>query len=557
MSGDVDQLTEELQLQHQAAMPDELPTGYYLENFEFLLNFVSERYATLLTAEESEFRQRFFSLSDPARKLYVRLVNRKGHLFRLDKLVYTEIPNLNGAMDELVDQRFVQWVIPCTEDAINICNRGELLSHPLVSELSSSTRKQDLAEQFLAEDVNPLESLDIPVVEQLNEDVCAVYRLLFFGNFHQDMTEFVMHELVAPFETYQLDLESSLFGDRSVIDALIELKVLSDLSYEVIESDEEGSVLLDLATSLPERPSEPLLARRYDRVVNRVARQLERLDRGEEALKLYRKSQSAPSRERQARLLEKLGEVKASLDLCETIVATPQNEEELEFAHQFGARHAKKYGYDRPLFVRPGKVSDIQTIQVARVHDRVELSALAHYQEAGSEAYYVENSLIRSLFGLIFWDIIYAPVKGAFFHPFQRGPADLNTPDFVMLRQSLIDERFAELDQGIEQRVTCTLKEKYGTANQFVYWGLFDDVLLNRCINNIPVQDLKLIFQRMLSDLRNNTNGLPDLILFDDSGYRMIEIKGPGDKLQKNQTRWFNFFRRENIPATVVNVEYL
>ena len=57
MSGDVDQLTEELQLQHQAAMPDELPTGYYLENFEFLLNFVSERYATLLTAEELEFRR--------------------------------------------------------------------------------------------------------------------------------------------------------------------------------------------------------------------------------------------------------------------------------------------------------------------------------------------------------------------------------------------------------------------------------------------------------------------------------------------------------------------
>ena len=86
---------------------------------------------------------------------------------------------------------------------------------------------------------------------------------------------------------------------------------------------------------------------------------------------------------------------------------------------------------------------------------------------------------------------------------------------------------------------------------------MLDDVLLSRCVNNIPVEHLQLIFRRMLNDLRNNTNGLPDLILFDDSEYRMIEIKGPGDKLQKNQTRWFNFFRREKIPATVVNVEYL
>lgn len=557
MGGDGDQLTEELQQQYQAAMPAELPVGYYLRNFEFLLDFVSERYATLLTTEEIEFRKRFFSLSDPARKLYVRLVNRKGQLFRLDKLVYDEIPDLGSAMDELVEQCFAQRVIPATEDALTLCNRRELLSHPLVSGFAASARKQDLAEEFLAADVNPLESLDIPVVEQLNEDICAVYRLLFFGNFHQDMTEFVMHELVAPFENYPLDVNASLFAHRSVIDALFELKVLSDLSYEVIETDEEGRLLLELACALPDRPAEPLLARRFDRIVNRVARQLERLDQGEEALKLYRQSQSAPSRERQARLLEKLGDVKASLDLCETIVDRPQNEEELEFAHQFGARHAKKYGHDRPHFCRPEPDLDIETIQVDRVHDRVELSALAYYQAAGNEGYYVENSLLRSLFGLVFWDIIFAPVRGAFFHPFQRGPADLNTPDFVLLRQSLIDERFAELDHGIEPRVTCTLREKFGTANQFVYWGMLDDVLLSRCVNNIPVEHLQLIFRRMLNDLRNNTNGLPDLILFDDSEYRMIEIKGPGDKLQKNQTRWFNFFRREKIPATVVNVEYL
>ena len=75
-------------------------------------------------------------------------------------------------------------------------------------------------------------------------------------------------------------------------------------------------------------------------------------------------------------------------------------------------------------------------------------------------------------------------------------------------------------------------------------------------VNTIPGEHLCRIFRRMLADLRNNTNGLPDLILFSGNSYQLVEIKGPGDKLQKNQTRWFEFFRQENIPASVANVEY-
>ncbi|MBL6692278.1 MAG: VRR-NUC domain-containing protein [Pseudomonadales bacterium] len=556
MSGGAENLTVELRQQHQEALPDELPTGYYLENFAYLLGFVVDRYASLLSTEELAFRDRFLSLDEPAKKLFVRLLNRKGQFFRVDKLIYEEIPDINKALNELLDNSFVRQVTPDIEDALNLCNRTELLAHPMVSELPASTKKQLLVKRFLGAGVNPLEALEIPVVEQLNQESCAVYRLLFFGNFHQDMTEFVLHELIAPFEAYELDSDSSLFSSRAVIDSLIELKALSDLSYELMEQDASGDLLIALAEALPERSNEPILARRFDRIANRVARQLERLERQVEALQLYERSFTAPSRERQARLLEKLGRIEESLDLCEAIVTAPENEEELEFAHQFGVRHARKHGCDRQTFTKPARDMPIETIQVPRVSDRVELSALEYYRGLGFDAYYVENALMRSLFGLCFWDIIYAPVKGAFFHPFQRGPADLYSPDFVASRSRLIEDRFAELDSDLKIRVTQTLKQKYGTANQFVYWGLLDDSLLENCFSTIPGEHLCRIFRRMLADLRNNTNGLPDLILFSGNSYQLVEIKGPGDKLQKNQTRWFEFFRQENIPASVANVEY-
>ncbi len=549
-------LTDELRQLHQEARPDVLPAGYYLENFEYLISFVTDRYPSLLQAEEHEFENEFLSLQEPSKKLYVRLLNRKGQFFRVDKLAYEDIPDIDSALEGLAEYGFVRSVLPPVDEALKLCNRAELLTHVHASGLPASSRKPQLEASFIDAGINPLDGLQIPVVEQLKLEICEIYRLLFFGNFHQGMTEFVLHELVAPFESYDLDVDDSLFSSRSVIDALFELKVLSEQSYELIESDEQGDSLIELAARLPERPDERLLARRFDRVVNRVARQLERLNRPKDALQIFKLSRSVPSRERQVRLLEKLGKVEAALDLCESIAQAPENEEELEFAHQFGARQAKKYKSDGRRFVRPVSTVKAETIQIPRVDNRVEISARSYYERAGHDAYYVENALLRSLFGLYFWDVIYAPVKGAFFHPFQRGPADLYTPDFVPLRQEMIDQKFCELESTFQTHVTKTLRDKFGTANQFVYWGLFDDALLKLCFDNLPPQHLTQIFRRMLADLRNNTNGLPDLILFRDNAYQMVEIKGPGDKLQKNQIRWFRFFHQQSIPATVVNIEY-
>jgi hypothetical protein len=61
-----------------------------------------------------------------------------------------------------------------------------------------------------------------------------------------------------------------------------------------------------------------------------------------------------------------------------------------------------------------------------------------------------------------------------------------------------------------------------------------------------------------LADLRNNRSGLPDLIQFSpaSNSYRMIEVKGPGDRLQDNQIRWLDYFSRHQMPALVCYVQY-
>ena len=540
-------------------MPDDLPEGYYLDNFTFLLDFVSRQYCHLLSEQEKQFYSTFHALTLDSRKLFVRLTNRKGPYFRLDKLNYPEVESLGDEIESLVAASLIVPTVPDLESAIRICSKAELLDLDACSEFPQSTKKQDLAEYLLSGQVNPVQALTIPVVELTRTEELTVFKLLFFGNFHQDMTTFVMHELVAPFEQYEIDGNAALFRCREVIDELIVLRSLSDASYKLMETEGSEEDLLKLIEKLPARNIEPVLSRRYDRMVNQIGRHLERAGRIEEAVGVYCRAQATPARERQARILDRLGKPQAAMKLCSSIIEAPQNEEELEFAQTFGQRLSSKHGFASDVsFNLPVTKIKQTTIQVSRSHNSVEMCALAYFEDLGDECYYVENSLIRSLFGLCFWDIIYAPVSGAFFNPFQRGPVDLYTSDFVRSRRVLISDRFNELEKnGPLGLATAIYREKQGVANPFVNWMSVDEQLMETALVKIPSQDLIRMFERLLIDLKNNSSGFPDLIVFDQNSYRMIEIKGPGDKLQKNQARWFRYFMEHSIPAALVNVEYL
>ena len=41
-----------------------------------------------------------------------------------------------------------------------------------------------------------------------------------------------------------------------------------------------------------------------------------------------------------------------------------------------------------------------------------------------------------------------------------------------------------------------------------------------------------------------------------NSSYGLVEVKGPGDRLQEHQKFWLDFYQRNNIPAQVIYVEW-
>ena len=79
-----------------------LRIGYYLDNFELLLAETARRYGDLLSEGELRFAARFAELPLDARRLYVRLLTRRGPWFRIDRLAYPEVdpPRAISALEQ-------------------------------------------------------------------------------------------------------------------------------------------------------------------------------------------------------------------------------------------------------------------------------------------------------------------------------------------------------------------------------------------------------------------------------------------------------------------------
>ncbi|WP_257284358.1 VRR-NUC domain-containing protein [Endozoicomonas sp. SESOKO1] len=532
--------------------PVVLPEDYYLTNFQQLLSFVERQYADLLSCGETDFLCRFRMLTEDAQKLYVRLVGRKGPMFRSDKLSYPEIVSIELAINELACAGLMQ-VNPLLDMVAlsDLMTKSELLCcFPDQLGPYRSERKQALVNR-LVDSGNPCPDLPFTILQPLYREELRTLLFLFFGNHSQDLTEFVLQDLgLNHFESYPL--KSRLFNSREELEQGLGL---SQLWQEV--ACENNKLDLDelqaLAAKLPPSPDfrHPTLKRRYARLVNAIARDLERQGAWRDAMVSFQQSYLPPSRERRTRILAKLNDTAGALALCEEIQASPASSLELAFAHRF----AKTLRGERCR--RQTAPFNERTLELNDNGQRVEFQVQAHFKHQGWQVFYVENALINGLAGLWFWDIIFADREGAFFHPFQSGPADLMTPDFYRSCKDSIHQRLAEMSESnLLDTLLATCSRKQGISNRLVIWPALSPELITLAVSLIPLEQLRAMFQRLMFDIAHNRTGFPDLILFDpeNNRYQWLEVKGPGDRLQENQKLWLAFFQENGIPAEVVYV---
>ncbi len=551
-------------------MPQEiiLPPKYYLDYFRFLLEFVQRLYGHILNDDERQFIEIFDQLSEDAQCLFVRFSNRTGLFFRANKIKYEEIADIKDAINELKFNNLLEELDDIhaghIDEILNLFTKEEWLKMAPPSELSlRSLTKPNLIRYlksaFHFKDI--ISGLDLlePVVKVCAEIEMMMFKFLFFGNRHATMTEFVVRDLgKINFEHYQDDSYTARFNNRAEAEQKLMVSLTNETFYEKQQSaTPPEDIYLWFVSWNASLPTLSEVAQpSYDRLVCKVALYLERQKLSEQALDVYQFTDKIPSRERRARLLLRLGMIDEAKALCEAMAAEPQNADERFFAIDFEQKLATKKRTKKSV---TQFLHDAESITVSiDYRRRVEQGVSDYFVERGYQAVHSENYPWRGLFGLVFWDIIYDTNVQAIHHPLQRSPSDFYLPDFYLKRQTQIKQRLAELDtnERFLTNIETTFIQKFGTANVMVDWN---EVLLLLCqiiIKNLTVSQLNVILLEMAQNLRENTHGFPDLMIWNDNDFELIEVKSPTDHLSAQQLYWLQLFKRENIAARVLRVEW-
>ncbi|MCB1676566.1 MAG: VRR-NUC domain-containing protein [Halioglobus sp.] len=545
-----------------------LPPHYYRDNFLTLCRTVEAQYADLLSESECGWLRAFRALPFEAQCLYVRLVSRVGPWFRESKLAYPEIGPLAALIDTLLEAGMLQLASQLSVGELGaLCTREELRQAcaPRLPQAAIGGTKAALLEALdelclggedhvqLAAAVEGLRIVAPAHVAQVQ-----LFQLLFFGNRRQSLTDFVLSDLgVARYYPYRLDRRLRLFEHRPALDEYLACAALED-GWRSCRDTGDGAALLELAGQLLSRGiAYPSSEGRWHRLCNALARELERRDEAEVAARLYARSQRHPARERRARIHERSKDWSAAATLCREILSEPWCEAESEAAARILVRVRRRLGQG----AAPRRPEAFRQLSLAlpRAQLPVELQVAAHLEADWRAVHYVENTLMNALFGLAFWEQIFAPVPGAFHNPYQSVPADMYAPEFRARRWQELALRLQQLRTGnIPGMLDRAWREYAGLQCRWVDWRRIDRELLAAAARTLPAGHLLAIWERMLFDPRDNRRGFPDLLaLGERSGdYCLIEVKGPGDALQDSQKRWLRYFSAQGIPAAVARVEW-
>ena len=534
---------------------------YYLHNFRQVLLWLGQRYADLLDPDEMQFIQQFDRLPQPSQALLVRMVMRKGVHFRGSKLNYLEIGCTHTAALALVQHGWVENLSPLSFDELfALLQKGEILAAfaPWIDQPKGKKAdwREGLAAQFteLRSFAQWCPELNDRLYSLTVMDLCDRLRLMFFGNLHQDWSEFVLADLgIYTYEKVEFCAESRGLRSRDDVHGFLFLHQCQQAFEAGQALDEVLAQIVLLATD------NPWLEKRRAKLLFQIGHYCERSAELELAAQIYRNCAYPGARSRLIRVLERQEDYTQAMALACAAQQAPQSAAEQQHLLRVLPRLRRKLGEPALPKLKPREVTRLDLALVQAPLMSVESCVQAHLSEPDAPVHYVENGLINSLFGLLCWEAIFAPLPGSFFHPFQRGPVDLHSEDFHQRRAALFAACFEQL---ADERYKATIRQRYvdkwGIQSPFVFWNLLSEELLEQALTCLPAEHLRYWFERLLLDIRANRAGMPDLIQFwpAQKTYRMIEVKGPGDRLQDNQLRWLEFCGENQMPVTVCYVRW-
>jgi Fanconi-associated nuclease 1 len=173
-----------------------------------------------------------------------------------------------------------------------------------------------------------------------------------------------------------------------------------------------------------------------------------------------------------------------------------------------------------------------------------------------------EGSFFSTLFGLLFWNIIFdGRVPDAFATPFQTAPLDLRSDRFFERRQEAIEARVSHL-VALSPDELATLVQTAWTEHLHVQgvgiaWDLFSDTSLAAMARAVGPRVVAGAVFLLAVDHRHRRGGHPDLLLYKENPPEamFVEVKSANDRLAPKQEIWLHVLSELGANAGVCHVQ--
>ncbi|GJQ09421.1 hypothetical protein GpartN1_g1212.t1 [Galdieria partita] len=193
---------------------------------------------------------------------------------------------------------------------------------------------------------------------------------------------------------------------------------------------------------------------------------------------------------------------------------------------------------------------------------RVEELCLEHYSLQGWKGLHCEGSLMNTLFGIFFWNILFMDIADVFQNEYQRAPLDLGTEAFYSSRSNEIERRLWEIrhydKRDIFREVITVFQEHSFEECVGVNWLILGSMeTLASVASLIPPQVLAGCFEQLSKNYRYWSGGQPDLFLWrelPEEQVKFVEVKGPSDKLSERQHFWICLLLSFGANAAIAKV---
>jgi DNA polymerase III subunit epsilon len=534
--------------------PPVLPVYYYHDHFTEMLSFVSETYGSVLTEQHRAFIATFRVLTKDSQCLLVRMINRRGKIFRRDALRYDEISDTRAALEQLRQSELVRQLTQEDYAAFVLCHPKDALikggKDAGCTDIRASWAKAKLIEHFLANvsfaaayehcggrnfvalgDVEPVEFL----------------LYLYFGKTKDDLKNFTLRDL-GLLRTNKNASPSARFTDESEARACfhysrllnrLELRLEAD-HYAAIDSILDGPpCTTDYATEL------------RSRAAHKMGLYFEKCNQNELAARLYQSSSSAEYNERLARLLYTSGDKLSAEKLLCRMIDDPASDDEFVFASDFYARkfNGQRTGLCTAL-LRSGSSVTVDDLW----RGNPEAGVASVMRRKGFKVYRAENKLWNCLFGLLFWDELFESHQ--LHSNFDWVPQRLENGTFARLFAASINEKlaFVASDSALPL-ILRVLAAHWRQPNGIFAWDWIDMEALCALLTAQP-KGVAAMLRLMGDEYRSMRDGFPDLMTEKNGSIAFIEVKAEGDVVRRNQLTRLRQLADAGIEANIARVDF-